>query len=580
MERKHPLVDVGAVEKKHTKIAAAASSATSEMTTGSTDIPEAPPIKKNKVSVQTELNMPKKIGVVAKNKIDRQLMKLFFKDYQPFGIVEDEGFREFVNILNPNYSIPTRKTLTHTLLPAMFEETLNNVKSLLKDVRSVTLTTDHWTSINTESFIAVTIHYIEENNFQLKSVLLECSATSQAHTSVNIARELNNIVVTWGIENKIMLAVTDNAANIRKAIRDELKWKHFGCFAHTINLIAEDCIVLVDDLVKKVRDLVSHFKRSTKSTIKLNEIQIQMGKTPKKLIQDVRTRWNSTFYMIERFLELEEPVRSTMALLDSDKLPVIVVEEWKMLADIKKVLEPLEAVTNIMSGQNYVTLSSVIVLTKGLESILKEMETQDFALVQTMVNAMLQSIKDRLGDLESSNTLLISTFLDPRFKNVAFSSDIVAERSKKLVINLVTQKVTESGEVMKQAQENILKPSNENKNAPSENYPSKKSIWSHFDKKIAGLQPSGTSMSRAIIEVQRYLEDGLLERDKDPLTWWRQHAYNYPFLSKIVIEKMGSVATSVPSERIFSKMGQILTERRSRLTSDKVSKLVFMNVNV
>ncbi|CAG9823926.1 unnamed protein product [Phaedon cochleariae] len=195
--------------------------------------------------------------------------------------------------------------------------------------------------------------------------------------------------------------------------------------------------------------------------------------------------------MIERFLELEEPVRSTLALLDSDKFPVIVVEEWKMLTDIKKVLEPLEAVKNIMSGQNYVTLSSVIVLTKGLESILREMETQDFALVQTMVNAMLQSIKDRLGDLESSNMLLISTFWDPRFKTVSFSSDIVAERSKKLVINLVTQKVTVSGEVMKQAQENILKPSNKNENAPSENYPSKKL-----------LQPSGTSMSGAIIEVQ------------------------------------------------------------------------------
>jgi len=36
------------------------------------------------------------------------------------------------------------------------------------------------------------------------------------------------------------------------------------------------------------------------------------------------------------------------------------------------------------------------------------------------------------------------------------------------------------------------------------------------------------------------------------------------------------VATSVPSERIFSKAGQVMTDIRNRLTGDNLNKLLFL----
>jgi hypothetical protein len=47
--------------------------------------------------------------------------------------------------------------------------------------------------------------------------------------SDNLAKELLTIAKDWTIEGKIVLAVSDNAANIKSAIQNRTPWKFFGC---------------------------------------------------------------------------------------------------------------------------------------------------------------------------------------------------------------------------------------------------------------------------------------------------------------------------------------------------------------
>jgi len=100
------------------------------------------------------------------------------------------------------------------------------------------------------------------------------------------------------------------------------------------------------------------------------------------------------------------------------------------------------------------------------------------------------------------------------------------------------------------------------------------------DQKVVQMQPSiGTSTSQAITEIQRYLDDTIIKRNLDPLTWWFEHQYHYRFLSILARKTLCCLGSSVPCERVFSKAGLIVSDRRNRLKSTKIQQLLFLNNN-
>lgn len=68
--------------------------------------------------------------------------------------------------------------------------------------------------------------------------------------------------------------------------------------------------------------------------------------------------------------------------------------------------------------------------------------------------------------------------------------------------------------------------------------------------------------------------------DSDPLSWWKYHEYLYPNLAVLAKRYLAIPATSVPSERVFSTAGDIVTATRSALSTDSVDKLVFLKKNL
>lgn len=73
-----------------------------------------------------------RVGTQKARNLDLQLVKMIVKEYQPISIVEDIEFKTFVNMLNPGYSLPTRKTISNTLIPNLYLSELDKLKIRVK----------------------------------------------------------------------------------------------------------------------------------------------------------------------------------------------------------------------------------------------------------------------------------------------------------------------------------------------------------------------------------------------------------------------------------------------------------------
>ncbi|XP_022818628.1 zinc finger BED domain-containing protein 4-like [Spodoptera litura] len=326
-----------------------------------------------------------------------------------------------------------------------------------------------------------------------------------SHTGVNLASEMLRVTDEWKVTQKILLAVTDNGANIKKAVEKDLGWKHFGCYAHTLNLAVQESIQRseeVNAVINKVKTCVGYFKRSAQAWEKLEKFQVQAGKTVKRPLQNVSTRWNSTYYMLQRFLEIREEVNSSLSNLNATAMSLTVVD-WELCEGVCKLLKPCEEVTKEVCGQKYVTGSIIIPITTGLISSVELIETYNHPIaVQMLQQDLIGALKNRFSNLDRSRTFTLCMFLDPRFK-LYFEDQHVAESTKQHVIQLVAS-------LINKADQDQTRPEKTDQVTDPSETATQSTLWRHYTEKMKNIQPKGTAQSRAIVEVQRYLEEKLV----------------------------------------------------------------------
>lgn len=130
------------------------------------------------------------------------ILQMIILDFQAFNIVQNRGFLRLLAVLDPTYKVPSRSYFTTTLLQAYYDEIIIKVEKMLMEAEYVSLTTDTWTSNSTQSYMAVTAHYVS-NCWKPVSVLLGCFKISESHTAENLRNLLVELVKRWKLERKI-----------------------------------------------------------------------------------------------------------------------------------------------------------------------------------------------------------------------------------------------------------------------------------------------------------------------------------------------------------------------------------------
>lgn len=94
---------------------------------------------------------------------DRAVLKMVAKGNHALRIVEEKPFRELIDLVGrcPGYKLPTRTSLTNSLMPSVYEELKAKVLVELRAAYFVCVTTDAWTSCCNQKYIAVTAHFVD-----------------------------------------------------------------------------------------------------------------------------------------------------------------------------------------------------------------------------------------------------------------------------------------------------------------------------------------------------------------------------------------------------------------------------------
>ena len=295
--------------------------------------------------------------------ITQKICKMIELDMMPISTVDGDGFIELINFLEPEYDIPCRTTIT-SRIEKRYKDMARNLKKRLSTADRVALTTDGWTALTTESYITITSHYIDQE-WALRSDVLLTQGVSVRHTAENLAEHLKSSVDDWGLTDRVIACVHDNASNIVKANSPAyVDWKSVPCFAHTLQLAINDGFALyMHRVIAAAGRLVKHFNHSTPATEALKTKQEQLNMAEKKLIQSCKTRWNSVYDMFERLIEQRWAVTAvlsdrTVTKLSDARVLDLSSEHWKLMEEMLPVLKTLKTATTAMSTESDVSVSN------------------------------------------------------------------------------------------------------------------------------------------------------------------------------------------------------------------------------
>ncbi|XP_036067046.1 zinc finger BED domain-containing protein 4-like [Oryzias melastigma] len=381
-----------------------------------------------------------------------------------------------------------------------------------------------------------------------------------------------SLMEEWGIASKVRCLVTYAAANMISCARI-LQIRQTICIAHSINLpVKKSCdpITMLTDIRNKTQQIVTYFRSSTTAKEKLAQIQQQLGTPLHKLINEVPTRWNSTYHMLERITEQKEAVWVSLASLRNDITP-LTPEDFDVIEEILRVLSPFEQATRELSEEKRVSGSKVIPLMRMIHI---ELQHQASTLTRPAAQELAENLKRRLTEstcnMESLSVMTLATLLDPRFKTVGFCSALKATDAVKRL------KSECAAEMRSHEPDPAEEPSSSHGSEPSSGH----NLWTPFDMEVQENRMNSNSTADSIVEVQRYLAEGNTPRTQDPLQYWKNNRKTYPHLYLLALKYLCTPSSSVPCERVFSKAGELVSKRRNRLGAKTLQKLLFLNKNV
>ncbi|KYO28673.1 hypothetical protein Y1Q_0000834 [Alligator mississippiensis] len=512
-------------------------------------------------------------------KLTELLCSMITEDMLPISVIEGAGFRALMSFVEPEYHVPVRQTVT-AQLEKWYENCVNSLREKLGKADKVAFTTDCWTAVNAESYMTITCHYIE--NWELRAAVLQTESMPEPHTADNIAEKLNSIVERWGLENRVLACVHDNVSNVVLADMPRyVAWDSVNCFAHTLQLAINDGFSgSVAHVIAAASRLVAHFQPGSVAAKTLERKQTQYQVKHNPLIQSCKTHWNSAYEMFERLSEQRRPIMAVLSDRSFTKLYDVQTfelqdEQWQLIEDILPILSTLKCATTAMSAEHSASISNIYPICNSLLNTHLKTETAvESGKIADFKSAVRCSLEHRMKPNDPAiinRAALIASILDPRHKHLQFLLPDIQIAAKSKLMQLASFLKSEAAP---SAAAEPAEPTAPAAKKPRET--KKKSAIAVLLGEDYSKKTDGNAVEN---ELESYFREPCPSLECNPLEWWKVNAPRFPRLAKLARSYLCIPGSSVPAERVFSTAGLTVNQLRSRLTSEHVNMLIFLNKN-
>ena len=177
--------------------------------------------------------------------------------------------------------------------------------------------------------------------------------------------------------------------------------------------------------------LASHYNHSSVFKEKLSQEQLKKSTQTNALVQQIPTRWNTFYYMLERVLKNHQFLHNICSVENKLKKLILNEDELNVVKIVCDCLHPFEVITNKLSK----TSDSLSIVVPSICLLLRETESNcgdgNFEqLFKYLLNNKIRFYNKKYKLLES-DIHCVATFLNPKTK--AFLNATNSERESFLI---------------------------------------------------------------------------------------------------------------------------------------------------
>ncbi|CAF1310256.1 unnamed protein product [Rotaria sordida] len=378
---------------------------------------------------------------------------------------------------------------------------------------------------------------------------------------------------------------------ISDAVDDEImdNWTE-GVNESDVDFIYDQEIIIC--LMQKCRGLISMIKRSTIITL-FFDTERKKQNIKRNLCYDVKSRWNSTYCMIDSFLYLRELIEKLFNYkhhlhLKPKQLAKLsgfefTSNDWMLLSQLHLVLRPFFHATKAMSGRRYPSMGIAFYFLTRLKYFLQHHDKKESLMVKHFKQLLLAKFLYYFEtDDDQMSLLKVHAYFDPAgFATLTDVEKRSVEQSIKIMVADETSYLTElTTTSLRITTTNTTNESNLHEKSST-------SAIDLFNEAIGETAYEGSTISQntkatIINDIYNYrncvTRFNLKHKPDIALSsiFWQSYGQQFPILGKLAQKMLSTPSTSVPSESCFSVSAFLGRKERGRLTGENLSSSVFL----